>query len=50
MLIDSSFLMKLDKYTFENDKKSFIRLHPDFPIELTQKVLDSIPLLNWKIL
>ncbi len=46
-LIDSSFVIKLDKYTFEDDTKSFLKSYPDFPLELTQRVSDST-IIDWK--
>lgn len=46
-LVDSSFNMKLDKYTFNDDEKEFLKLYPDFPLELTQRVFDST-IINWR--
>ena len=47
-LVDSSFIMKLDKYDFNKiDDADFLKSYPDFPIELAQKVIDST-IIDWR--
>ena len=48
-LVDSSFIIKVDKYTLdEREKYVLLKLHPNFPISLLEQVSDST-ILTWKI-
>ena len=49
-LVDSSFIIKLHKYSLDQrEKNELLKLYPDFPISLIEQASDST-ILTWKIL